>query len=286
MTIKRLLIIGAGGAVGLEAARYAAAARELEVTATYRTERDGVEEAIRNCGARAVRADLLNPGAIKSLLNETDAAIFTPILSVSVLAAELLAAGQPAVFFSSNNVAIDPQAEDYARLLKAEEGVRKAAPDARILRPTMIYGYPGDGNLALLMKKMRRWPITPMIGSGGALQQPVYYKDLARVAVDILFDEAAAGSTRAVAGPAPVTKKTLYRSVASASGASPLIAHIPAALAAAALGLLERAGLRLGFKSAQFRRADLDKIAIGADPVLTETTLDDGLRALAADNFR
>lgn len=285
MTIERVLIVGAGGAVGLEAARYAVQ-RGLSVTATYRTERPGVEEAIRECGARAVQADLRNPGVVKPLLDEADAAIFTPILSTSAPAAELLPEGRPAVFFSSNNVAIDPQADDYARLLEAEDVVRRAAPKARILRPTMIYGYPGDGNLSLLMKKMRRWPLTPMIGSGGALQQPVYYRDLARVAVDILLDDAAAGTTRAVAGPAPVTKKTLYRSVADASGASPAIIIVPAAPGAVICGALERVGLRFGVKAAQFRRADLDKIPLGEKTIFTRTTLAEGLRALAADNLK
>lgn len=285
MAVERLLVVGAGGAVGLEAARLAVE-RGVNVTATYRTNRSGVDDAIRACGARPQHADLRNPGAIKSLLADADAAIFTPILTVSALAAGLLDAGQPAVFFSSNNVAIDPQADDYARLLEAEGAVRAAAPQARILRPTMIYGYPGDGNLSVLMRKMRRWPLAPMMGSGGALQQPVYYKDLAQAAVDCLFDAASAGTTRAVAGPAPVTKIALYQAVAAAARATPIIASVPSAPAAVMTRLFERMGLHFPVKSAQFRRADLDKIPLGAETTLTKTSLEEGLRALAAENFR
>lgn len=284
MTGRRVVVVGAGSALGFEIARIASACGH-EVTATYRTQRNDVEKAIGQTGAEPARLDVEDKNAVMTLLSDKDAVVFTPILTTSAAAAEILVPEQRAVFFSSNNVAIDPGAAVYARLLDAEGAVRAAAPQAAILRPTMIYGYPGDGNLSSLMTAMRRFPVTPMPGKESALQQPVFYRDLARVAVDVLFDESLAGQTRAVAGPKPIAKRALYRAAAKAAGRSPLIAPVPSWPAAGVLEALERAGLKFPVSSAQLRRADMDKIPQGERPILTGTSLEQGLSQLAALNF-
>ncbi len=275
-------MIGAGAPLGLEIARIAAA-RGARVTAAYRTARPGVEDAIAAAGARPARLDLGDQGALAALLKDADGAILTPILTASVLAAGLLAPNQRAVFFSSNNVAIDPQAEVYARLLECERKVQAAAPRSVILRPTMIYGYPGDGNLSRLMAAMRRRPAMPMPGGGAALQQPVYYKDLARAALDALEKAEMAGAVRAVAGPDRAPKRGLYKAVAAAAGVSPWLIPLPTAPLARLAGALERMGLRLPLSAAQLRRAGLDKTPRGADPIITETPLREALGRLVED---
>ena len=280
MSLKSILVVGAGGAVGLEIVR-ALCARGADVTATYRTPRNGAAAAIAAAGGRAVRLDLADRDAAQMAIEQAGGVIFTPILTVSAPAAALLRPGQAAVFFSSNNVAVDPQAEVYAALLAAEKRVAAAAPQAAILRPTMIYGYPGDGNLSRLMAAMRRWPATPLPGDGRALQQPVYFRDLARAAVDVLFDAGRHGAICAVAGPQAVSARDLYEAAAIAAGAPKRFVPIPVKTAAAALGALERAGMRLPVKAAQLRRSLDDKTPRG-EVILTETLLAEGLSALAA----
>lgn len=216
------------------------------------------------------------------MLNDVEGAIFTPILTVSAKAAALLRKDQHAVFCSSNNAAIDHNAEVYAKLRDAEKAVLDAAPQAVILRPTMIYGYPGDGNLSRLMRAMRRWPFVPMPGRGTALQQPTFYKDLAHIAADVLFDESTKGLTRPVAGPKMVSQRTLYKTVAAAADVSAKPIGVPLGPSAALLGLFERVGLRLPVSAAQLQRADMDKTPIGANPILGETTIAEGLAHLAA----
>ncbi len=280
MNDKSVLVAGAGGALGLEIVR-ALRARGRMVTGAYRTERAGVREAIEAAGATAMRLDLEDGPALRDALAQAGAAVFTPILTVSAPAAALLRADQPVVFFSSNNVAIDPQAEIYAALRKTEEAARQAAPHAVILRPTMIYGYPGDGNLSRLMAAMRARPVTPIPAASGALQQPVYIKDLAAIAAAALDDANLAGAVRSVAGPEPVTTRALYREAGAAAGASPFLLPLPTGLFAAAAGVLEKAGLELPVSAAQLARAGRDKTPEGA-ALLGETPLCDGLRALAA----
>ena len=280
MKTERVLVAGAGGVLGREIVRLLRA-RGAEAVAAYRTPREGLEGALRALGAEPVRLDLADGGALSSLLAGVDAAIFTPILTVSAPAAKRLRDTQRSVFFSSNNAAIDAHAEIYRQLRAAEETVRSAAPHAAILRPTMIYGYPGDGNMAKLMGAMRRWPLVPLPGKGAALQQPVYYKDLAAAAVEALHDDRARGRVCAVAGPTPVSQRALYAAAAQAAGVKLRTVSAPLRLGAALLAAAERAGMRLPVAAAQLRRAGADKTPQEADVLLGRTPLEEGLKALA-----
>lgn len=280
MANEKVLVVGAGGALGLEIVR-ALRGRGVRVQATCRSSRDGAGERLAALGADAAVLDLADLDMLEALLADNDAAIFTPILTVSKAAAQLLRDGRPAVFFSSNNVAVDPQAEVYAGLIDAEREVLNAAPAATILRPTMIYGHPGDGNLSRLMLAMRRLPIAPMPG-GRALQQPVYYGDLAEIAADALLAPKIDERVFAVAGPAPVSQRRLYKSVARAAGVDPLIISIPAGFLAPAFRLIETMGLKSPVTAAQLARAARDKAPTGAPVILGKTPLEEGLRSLAA----
>ena len=281
MNGANVLVVGGGGVLGREIVRVLRKGG-ANVKAAYRTERPGFDRELSSLGAHTARLDLSDAEATRRLLEEADAAIFTPILSTASPAAMHLRENQPAVFFSSNNVAIDPGAPVYARLLQAEAKVCAAAPQAIILRPTMIYGYPGDGNFSSLIKTMRRSPVTPLPGAGKALQQPVFYKALARAAVAALFAPADHPHLCAVAGPEPLTLQETYRAVARAAKARTLIAPLPLGLAANTLKIFERCGFRLPISSVQMARAGLDKTPSAAHVILTDTGLEEGLRALAA----
>lgn len=282
MAEKHILVVGAGGPFGFEIVRNLRA-QNHSVIATYRTPRVEAVKRLHDVGAQASQLDLADETALEAFLGTADAAIFTPILTVSRIASALIADRFPTVFFSSNNAAIDFEADVYARLRAAEEEVRKHAPQAVILRPTMIYGYPGDGNLARLMRIMRRSPIAPMPGDGKALQQPVYYKDLSKIACNAAVGAALPSNLCAVAGPSAVTQKALYEAVSKAAAARPLIAQTPARALSAILRLVERLGLRAPLSSAQLARANLDKTPRDAPVILGETPLVDGLGALARD---
>ena len=276
---RRVLVAGAGGALGLEVVR-ALRARSADVIAAWRTKRDGLENEIAALGATSAQWDLNDADRGRDLLLGVDAAVFTPLLSVSVKALPLLD-GARAVFFSSNNVLIDPHAEVYASLREAEAQVVAAAPDALILRPTMIYGYPGDGNLSALMTAMRKQPIAPIVGAN-ALQQPVYYRDLARIAADAAMKDDSPRGAVSVAGPAPVKQSTLYEAVCAAAGARCAILPAPRRPLTALARIAEAVGARLPLSAAQIARAGLDKTPASDRVILTDTPLEEGLRMLAA----
>lgn len=278
---KRILVAGAGGALG-RAVVEQLRARGASVIATMRTRRPAQKEIFKQLGVEVRYLDLEDTVSLRDCLRYVDGAIFTPILSVSAVAAQFLRADQSVVFFSSNNVAIDPQAEVYARLLAAEKVTLDAAPHAVILRPTMIYGYPGDGNLSKLMAAMKRLPVTPMPGGGAALQQPLFYKDLASAAVDAFFNDDMRGAKRSVAGPDAVTQRALYAAAAKAAGVKARSVGVPVSAAATMLRWIEATGLRLPVSAAQLRRATIDKTPRGDNVIVTATSLDTGLAVLAS----
>ncbi len=282
MAEKHILVVGAGGPFGFEIVRNLRTLNH-SVMATYRTPRADAIKRLHEVGAQTSQLDLADETALEALLGTAVAAIFTPILTVSRIASALIADRFPAVFFSSNNAAIDFEADIYARLRAAEEEVHKYAPQAVILRPTMIYGYPGDGNLARLMRTMRRYPVAPMPGDGKALQQPVYYRDLAKIACISAVGAAFPSNLCAVAGPGAVTQKALYEAVSKAAAVRPLIAPTPARALSAMLRIGEGLGLRAPLSSAQLARANRDKTPRGAPVILGETPLAEGLGALAHD---
>ena len=64
--------------------------------------------------------------------------------------------------------------EDAAEAWAAEAGVALT-----ILRPTMVYGGPADGNVSELTRVLRRLRVVPVVGSGSGLRQPVHMADVA-----------------------------------------------------------------------------------------------------------
>lgn len=63
---------------------------------------------------------------------------------------------------------------------EGEEAMTRAPFPTVILRPTMIYGYPGDRNLERLLGFVKRSPFIPIPAGGENLVQPVHRDDLVR----------------------------------------------------------------------------------------------------------
>ena len=69
-------------------------------------------------------------------------------------------------------------------LLTAEAIIASAfGGNARILRPTMIYGSGRDNNVAQIARILSRFHVFPLVGGGVGLRAPVHVDDLAQVAV-------------------------------------------------------------------------------------------------------
>jgi len=107
-----------------------------------------------------------------------------------------------------------------------EGRVRAARLDWTILRPTMIYGTPGDRNIARLLRFVERSPVVPIIAAG-ARQQPVHVEDVAAAIAAALASPATIGRTYELSGAAPVTFEELVRQAVAATGRRRWVVRLP-----------------------------------------------------------
>jgi uncharacterized protein YbjT (DUF2867 family) len=84
------------------------------------------------------------------------------------------------VFLSSTSIYTHLNPASKAMRLAAEKRIRTSGLEYTIVRPTMIFGAPGDRNIEKLIRYVKRWPILVVPGPGTYLMQPVYVKDLAK----------------------------------------------------------------------------------------------------------
>ncbi len=109
---------------------------------------------------------------------------------------------------------------------RGEQLVRQSSLSWTILRPTMIYGAPGDRNIARLIGFVARSPVIPIV-SPRALQQPVHVEDVADAVAKALDSAATIGKAYELSGKDPLTLADLIREVSSALGLRRLIVPIP-----------------------------------------------------------
>ncbi|HVY04207.1 MAG TPA: NAD(P)H-binding protein [Caulobacterales bacterium] len=276
-------IVGIGSPVGAAIAEQFLA-RDCRVVGLYRTPASVRLETLARRGVDLRQADLTRPETLTQCFTNATLAVLAPPLNVSqnAIAALRDAGVERAIFFSSNNVAIDPDAPVYRELAKAEGRVRAALPNAIILRPTLIYGCPDLPTFARLCRAMARTPIFPVPGRG--VFQPIFVTDLANVAVGLAEEYNSPGGVYAVGGPDVVSACALYRQISRAVGGARLLIPLPAPFVALAAGTMRAVGLRFPLDEHQIARLDHDRRALVQLPLPSEltpkTSLAQGLRAL------
>ncbi|MEL7481318.1 MAG: hypothetical protein AAGJ29_07140 [Pseudomonadota bacterium] len=285
------LVVGAhrplGGQIALALRSYG-----YRVLATHRTPSNQWHDRLSRAGIDQCALDLTDSAAVAKVGQQADIAVLTPILTVSAPAVPILVASGilRGVVFSSNNVAVVGPDPVYDKLRAAEARLQADAPDWAILRPTMIYGFPGDGNLSNLMRLARRLPVFPRLGLGRAKQQPIHTEDLARVAAGLAVQRWTAAGIIPVGGPDVLSHRQMVSLARRAADAPGWIIPVPTALARIVRVSLSRVGVTLPLSEAQLARIDLDKAAIDARPIPDELkpriSLESGLAALAADMRR
>ncbi len=283
-----ILVVGATGALGLRVAERLRRAGQ-NVLATWRSDRPDMVARLEKMGCETQRLDLADTHAAAQAMAQCEAAVLSPILTLSGPAVCALGSGVGTrlILFSSNNVLIDPDTPVY-EALRREEAALAATPQPHVLlRPTMIYGHPDDGNLARLIGAARRWPVLPLPGSGRALQQPIHIDDLADLAAKLAMSPFSDKAIYSVAGPDVVTARGLYQAVRDAAGSRTPIVQLPKKLvhlAGRALALLLRR--KFPVDGRQLARIERDKTPPenSAPPDWApKIGLRKGLKRLAAD---
>jgi nucleoside-diphosphate-sugar epimerase len=150
--------------------------------------------------------------------------------------------------------------------LAAEEAIIGSGLSWTIVRPTMIYGAPGDRNLArlltLLARAGRGWPLPlplPVPGGGQRLQQPVHVADLAGAVLNAVERPQAARRRYDVAGPEPLTFTDLLGAAAATVGCRVRVVLVPLAPVIAVTRGYERVSRRPRIRAEQWQRLAEDK---------------------------
>jgi uncharacterized protein YbjT (DUF2867 family) len=258
----RLLVTGGSGFLGGYVLREATA-RGYKTIALARSVAAGRSVAAN--GAQPIAGDLDRGRELDEAFAAVGAGALLCLASLgrghgpSIVAAAEEAGISRAVFVSTTAVTttLDPPTKQVR--LAAEQQIRGSGLDWTILRPTMIYGAPGDRNLSRLLVLLRRTPVLPVPAVGACLHQPVHVADVAAAVLDALARPAAIGSMYNVAGPEPIPFAELLRTCARAVGSRTLLVPVPLAPLVMLARGYERARRHPRIRVEQLRRLSEDK---------------------------
>lgn len=265
MTTQRVLVTGASGFLGGHVVPLLVA-RGNTVTAMARSTK--AAQRVETLGATPVHGDLDDPASVDEAFVTSGADSLANLASLgfghapTIVAAAEEAGIKRAVFISTTAIFTTLDAGSKAKRQAAEQTIRDSALDWTILRPTMIYGAPGDRNLARLLRLVQRSPVIPLPGGGNRLQQPVHVDDLAQAVLAAIDPETHTATTHQaydVAGPEALTFRRIVEETAAAAGREPRLLPIPLTPLIVAVRLYERLAPSPRLKAEQLQRLAEDK---------------------------
>jgi uncharacterized protein YbjT (DUF2867 family) len=279
----RLLVTGGSGFLG----RFVlaeAALRGHSCVALARSAAAARAVAIR--GATPLPGDLDDPAGLARAFAAAGCDALVNLASLGFGHAPAIVAGARAaglgraVFVSTTAVDTRLPAPAKGIRLAAEREIRESRLAWTILRPTMIYGAPGDRNLSRLLALLAGWRrgrlphggprhagfppgglplVLPVPGGGGRLQQPVHVADLAGAVLNAVEQPRAIGRRYDVAGPEPLTFAEMLSIAAAAVGCRVRLVPVPLGPVIAATQVYERLSRRPRIRAEQWQRLAEDK---------------------------
>jgi uncharacterized protein YbjT (DUF2867 family) len=266
----RLLVTGGSGFLGgyvLDEARR----RGHQVVALARS--DQAAAVVTERGAEPLRGDFDDPSTLPGVFSSAGCTSLLNIASLgfgnapAIVAAAQAAGIDRAIFVSTTAVTTRLPARSKQVRLDAEWQIRESGLKWTILRPTMIYGGPGDRNLSRLLRLLRKVPMVPVPGGGRHLQQPVHVADVASAVLSAIERPESAGTTYDLAGPEPLSFAELLRIAARATDSRTRFVPVPLSPLVAAARGYEMLAPRPRIRAEQLQRLAEDKAFIIDDAV-------------------
>ena len=260
-------IVAMAGATGFTGQRVASRlAAEASLRCLVRPTSD---RSVLPDGVDVTVGDLSDESALRELMECADDLVYTASMGFGHIPAVVAAASDAriarAVFVSTTGIFTRLPAPSKSVRLAAESAVMESGLDWTIVRPTMIYGAPGDRNMERLLQKVSTARFVPVPGSGRHLIQPVHVDDLADGITAAWRTRTAVGRAYDLSGAAALSLNDAIDSVARILGRRVRRIHAPLGPVAWLLGLTERIGLRLPIKREQVLRLAEDKAFAHAD---------------------
>jgi len=223
--VQKLLVIGGTGFTGKRVLSILRPRTDVKVTVFCRDESRAPE------GFNTVIGDLENQQDVEKALKGQDGLLYVASLGFghapTVVAACKKTGVRRAIFISTTALFTKLNAGSKALRLAAEKTITQSDLVWTILRPTMIYGRPGDRNMERLVKYIKRWRFMFVPGTAGSLQQPVFVDDVAQAVVDAYFSDKTYNKAYNISGAAPLTFAEVVHTTAKALGRRVWIVSLP-----------------------------------------------------------
>ncbi|MEN6625493.1 MAG: NAD(P)H-binding protein [Candidatus Sumerlaeia bacterium] len=171
------------------------------------------------------------------------------------------AAGVKRVISMSSTRRFTKFPERTARLVMTGEAAFEASDlDYTVIRSSMIFGGDRDNNLEKIVRMLRRWRVMPLVGGGHNLVQPIYVGDLVDALIAALaHPESTSRRMLTVAGPTPMTWRTMVEVLSEAMCRPVIWVRVPFAPTMAAAFVIEKFMKKPFVTRDQIRRLFEDK---------------------------
>jgi uncharacterized protein YbjT (DUF2867 family) len=141
------------------------------------------------------------------------------------------------VFFSAMGATPFQRTRFFRAKAIAERAVTDSSLDSTVFAPSIIYG-PGDPWITLL-QRFGLLPAVPVSGSGRALYQPIWARDVARCVVASLNGRNPGNPRYELAGPDVLSYDEIVERILVSNGRTKPLVHVPLPLVHAGLRALE-----------------------------------------------
>ncbi|MGK7874591.1 MAG: SDR family oxidoreductase [Xenococcaceae cyanobacterium] len=165
-----------------------------------------------------------------------------------------------AVFVSTTAIFTKLNAKSKAVRQAAEAAIRESDLNYTILRPTMIYGTPGDRNMIRLLRLIERSSIIPIPCSGNSLQQPVHVEDVAWAICEVFHNPKTYRRDYNISGSQVLSYNEVIGIASQALGKQPTIIHIPVKLSISIIRMVNALGFQTPVSTEQVLRLNEDKV--------------------------
>jgi len=194
----------------------------IEIRTADATRPEGLADALRGVDALVIALAFPNSPIEAPRKGRTFQAVDAQGTEHLVAAAQAAGVGR-LVYISGAGAAADAPRHWFRAKWQAEEAVRGSGRTWTIIRPTWIFG-PRDVSLNRFVGFARRLQMVPMTNRGRQLLAPVFVDDVARLAADSLFDDAARDQVFELGGPETLSMRDIIgRALAVAGIRRPIV---------------------------------------------------------------